>query len=172
MSTFKPVCFALLIGLSVSTARAEEPGTLEPLKYDAFQARLKAKDFKYTLVDAWASNCGPCKENFPHLVAMHRKYAGKGLQVISLSLDDTGDPKAVGEAKKFLKEMKAPFLNVLLDEDFGVGFEKLEISAIPAVFVYSPDGKLVKKYTLDDPNKQFTYDEVEKDVAALLAGKP
>jgi hypothetical protein len=59
---------------------------------------------------------------------------------------------------------------VLLDEEFGVGFEKLDINAIPAVFVYGPDGKLVKKYTMDDPNHQFTYAQVEKDVAALLEG--
>ena len=67
------------------------------------------------------------------VVEMHRKYADKGLQVISLSLDDTSDPKAVEEARKFLLEKKATFLNVLLDEEFGVGFEKLEINAIPAV---------------------------------------
>ena len=64
------------------------------------------------------------------------------------------------------------FLNVLLDEEFGVGFEKLDINAIPAVFVYGPDGKEVKKFTMDDPNNQFTYDEVEKDVVGLLDGKP
>jgi hypothetical protein len=103
---------------------------------------------------------------------MHRKYAPKGLQVISLSLDDIADTKAVEDARKFLEETKAPFLNVLLDEEFGVGFDKLEINAIPAVFVYGPDGKLVKKYTMDDPNNQFTYEEVEKDVSALLNGKP
>ena len=40
---------------------------------------------KFTLVDAWATWCAPCKENFPHVVEMHEKYASKGLQVISLS---------------------------------------------------------------------------------------
>jgi hypothetical protein len=110
-------------------------------------------------------------ENFPHLVEMHRKFAAKGLQVVSLSLDDPADAKAVAAARKFLKAQQATFLNVLLDEEFGVGFEKLDINAIPAVFVFAPDGKLVKKYTLDDPNNQFTYAEVEKDVAALLDGK-
>ena len=50
-------------------------------------------------------------------------------------------------------------------------FEKLKINAIPAVFVFGPDGKEVKRFTMDDPNNQFTYDEVEKAVVALLDGK-
>jgi thiol-disulfide isomerase/thioredoxin len=154
---------------------ADDDVKLEKLNFDAFKARLAqagSKNYKFTLVDAWSTTCGPCKENFPHLVEMHKKYAGKGLQVISLSLDDTTDVKAVEAARKFLSDQKAKFLNVLLDEEFGVGFEKLDINAIPAVFVYGPDGKLVKRFTMDDPNKQFTYDEVEKDVTALLDGKP
>ena len=174
------LALALALGLFAATSRAAEPGAsddvkLEALKYDAFRARVARageKNYKYTLVDAWATNCGPCKENFPHLVQMHEKYAGRGLQVVSLSLDDTTDAKALEAARKFLREKKARFLNVLLDEDYGVGFEKFEINAIPAVFLYSADGKLVKKYTMDDPNNQFTYDQVEKDVAALLGGKP
>ncbi|MCA1685665.1 MAG: TlpA family protein disulfide reductase [Planctomycetia bacterium] len=171
-----PMALALAFTVSpVAPARAAEPVKLQAVKYDAFQSRLaeaRAQKYKFTLVDAWASNCGPCKENFPHLIEMHRKYAGKGLQVVSLSLDDTSDAKAVEEARKFLEAQKAPFLNLLLDEEFGYGFEKLEVNAIPAVFVYDPDGKLVKKYTLDDPNDQFTYEDVEKDVKSLLDGKP
>ena len=174
------LALALGFGVFAAKPRAEDaPASadvkLESLNFEAFKARLakaKANNYKYTIVDAWASNCGPCKENFPHLVAMHRKYAPKGLQVISLSLDDTTDAKAVEAARRFLREKKATFLNVLLDEEFGVGFEKLEINAIPAVFLYGPDGKLLKRFTMDDPNNQFTYEQVEKAVDALLGGKP
>jgi cytochrome c biogenesis protein CcmG/thiol:disulfide interchange protein DsbE len=146
---------------------------LERLNWSQFQARLvTGKDIKYTLVDAWSTTCGPCKENFPHLVEMHHKYSKKGLAVISLSLDDPTDKAAVAEAEKFLKSKRAGFTNFLLDETFGDGFEKLKINAIPAVFVYGPDGKEVKRFTLDDPNNQFTYEDVEKTIVALLDAKP
>src|SRR5262249_1606730 len=125
---------------------------------------------KYTLVDAWATTCGPCKENFPHLVEMHHKYGSKGLAVMSLSLDDPTDTKAVASAEKFLSEKKAVFTNGLLNEEFGDGFDKLAISGIPAVFIYGPDGKEVKRFTMDDPNNQFTYEQVEKAVVTLLEG--
>ena len=47
-------------------------------------------------------------------------------------------------------------------------FEKLNINAIPAVFIFGPDGKEVKRFTMDDPKNQFTYDEVEKAIVAFL----
>jgi thiol-disulfide isomerase/thioredoxin len=162
---------------SPRTGRAADAGRegqvkLEPVKFDEFLSRIAAnKRAKLTMVDCWATWCGPCKENFPHVVEMHRKYGDKGLAVVSMSFDDPKDAKQVAEAKKFLDEKKAVFTNFLLDEEEGVGFEKLRINAIPAVFLYGPDGKLVKRFTLDDPDKQFTYDEVEKTVESLLAGK-
>jgi len=144
---------------------------LESLKWPQFKDRLAAsKGAKFTLVDVWATTCGPCKENFPHLVEMHRKYSGKGLAVISLTLDDPTDAKAVAEAEKFLREKKAVFTNVLLDENYGDGFDKLDINTIPAVFLFGPDGKEMKRFTMDDPYHQFTYEQVEKEVIALLEG--
>src|SRR5262249_18974466 len=167
---------AILIAAAfVATGRAQDKTAgdvkLERLNWRELQKRLANPGVKFTIVDAWSTTCGPCKENFPHVVEMHRKYASKGLAVISLSLDDPSDRAAVDEAEKFLKARNAAFTNVLLDENFGDGFEKLRINAIPAVFLYGPDGKEVKRFTMDDPNNQFTYDEVEKAVVALLDGK-
>lgn len=164
----------LSLGLAVSLAsgvRGGESPALEPLTWSEFQARLAAPPAgtKFTVVDAWATTCAPCKENFPHLVEMHRKYAARGLGVISLSLDDFEDAKALAAAEKFLREKRADFTNVVLKEEFGAGYDKLDVSAIPAVFLFGPDGKEVKRFTMDDPNDQFTYEQVEKEVAARLA---
>ena len=171
---------ALLLGLTlVATgfpAKAADPlgaAKLEKVTYDEFRKRIgAAQGAKFVLVDAWATWCGPCKENFPHLVEMHKKYAAKGLKVVSLSFDDPAETKQVADAKSFLNEKKAEFTNYLLDEEQGVGFEKFNVNAIPAVFLYGPDGKEIQRFTMDDPNNQFTYDEVEQVVAALLDGKP
>lgn len=160
--------------LAGSKAENADTVKLERLSYDAFKSRLtvpKASNARFTLVDAWSTTCGPCMENFPHLVEMHQKYGAKGLRVVSLSLDDNSDDKAIATAEKFLRDKKATFLNVLLDEEFGVGFDKLDINAIPAVFLFGPDGKEIKRFTLDDPNHQFTYADVEKEVQTRLGAK-
>ena len=78
------------------------------------------------------------------------------------------DAKALADAEKFLREKKATFTNVLLKEEYGVGFDKLDISAIPAVFLFGPDGKEIKRFTMEDVDNQFTYEQVEKDVRQRL----
>jgi hypothetical protein len=111
-------------------------------------------------------------ENFPHVVAMHGQYADQGLAVASLSFDDATDPNALKKARAFLQDKKAVFPNYVLDEPQDVAFEKFDITTIPAVFLFGPDGKVIKRYTWDDPNAQFTYEQVERDVVAMLQGKP
>ena len=87
---------------------------LERLNWNQFQDRLaENQKIKYTMVDAWSTTCGPCKENFPHVLEMHKKFAEKGLQVISLSLDDPDDEAAVKEAEKFLESKKSTIINIL-----------------------------------------------------------
>ena len=147
---------------------AEGEVTLLPVSFDELKAKLAAKGGKLTLVDAWATWCTPCKENFPHLVAMHAQYADRGLNVVSLSLDDPLDSTALDDARAFLRAQKAVFANFVLDEEQEDAFDKLDIAAIPAVFLFAPDGKEVRRFTMDDPNNQFTYDEVEEIVAGML----
>jgi thiol-disulfide isomerase/thioredoxin len=158
-----------------TSASANDDGSvvLEKVSYDTFLKKVASNPNKpkYTIVDAWATWCGPCKENFPHLVEMNRKYGDKGMAFASMSFDDPAEKKQVADANAFLREKKATFTNYLLDEEPGVGFEKFGVNAIPAVFIYGPDGKEVKRFTMDDPNNQFTYDEVEKTVVALLEAK-
>lgn len=163
----------LALAIASFHAPAEEPKgsvKLVSLKFDALMARVAAdKDAKLTLIDVWATWCGPCKKNFPHVLEMNEKYARKGLAVISLSLDDPTKPKQVAEALEFLQGKNATFANYLLDETGDDGFEKLGIGAIPAVFVYGPGGKELKRFTGDDVKDLFTYAQVEAFVEEHLA---
>ena len=43
---------------------------------------------KVILLDFWASNCAPCRMNHPKLKQWYAKYAAKGLQIVSISIDD------------------------------------------------------------------------------------
>ena len=129
---------------------------------------LKVPGGKFIVIDAWATWCGPCKENFPHLVEMHEKYAKQGVVVCSLSMDTGSVAKEFAAAEKFLKQSQAVFPNYITENPDEM-FESLDISAIPAVFFFSTDGKLLKAFTMEDVNNQFTYEQVEAEIKARLS---
>src|SRR5262249_19750667 len=96
---------------------------------------------------------------------MHRKYSGDGVACISVSLDPA-DRRAA--ALEFLKKQQAAFANYWLDEELDVWQERFEISGPPAVFVFDRDGTRVGKFDTSDPDKPYTYEDVEKLVKKLL----
>ncbi len=46
---------------------------------------------KVVLIDFWASWCGPCRKENPHVVKLYNKYKEKGFDVLGVSLDRTKD---------------------------------------------------------------------------------
>ena len=50
---------------------------------------LQLSDLKgqYVLIDFWASWCGPCRRENPHVVKLYEKYHEKGFEIFGVSLD-------------------------------------------------------------------------------------
>ena len=46
------------------------------------------KEGHYMLVELWASWCGPCRADIPHLKETYERYHGKGFEMVSISVDD------------------------------------------------------------------------------------
>jgi thiol-disulfide isomerase/thioredoxin len=138
---------------------------MEVVNYDALQKAIASHRGKVVILDVWATWCVPCKREFPHLVALHRRHAKVGVVCLSVSVDEAKQREAVLE---FLKAKGATFPNYLLDEDAAVWQDKWDLKGIPAVFVYGRDGKLARKFTNDDPDDQYTYDDVRKLVEGML----
>jgi len=47
-----------------------------------------AAQHKLTVIDFWASWCGPCRQEIPRLVQLYKAYKDKGLGIIGVSLDE------------------------------------------------------------------------------------
>jgi cytochrome c biogenesis protein CcmG/thiol:disulfide interchange protein DsbE len=60
-------------------------------------------------LDFWASWCAPCRESFPFMNELQRELAGRGLQILAVSVDKTPE-----DARRFLARYPAEF-TVALD---------------------------------------------------------
>lgn len=97
---------------------------------------------KAVLVNMWATWCGPCREEFPGLVRVARKYQGQGLKVMLVSADDEKDLATV---KQFLANHGVDFpayLKAEKDQEFIDGMGKQWTGALPATFIFDGNGKL------------------------------
>ncbi len=137
---------------------------LRTVKLDGLLKEIAGHKGKLVVVDVWATFCVPCKEGFPHLVALHEKHGKNGLVCMSVTVDE---PEVREAALKFLRKQNAGFPNYLLDEEPAVWQDHWNVKAIPAVFLFR-DGKQVARFDYDDPDNQFTYADVEKKVVSLL----
>lgn len=94
---------------------------------------------KYVLVDFWASWCGPCRREMPHVKALYEKYHAKGFDIVGLSFDN--DKAAWTGA---IKKLDLPWHHLSdLQGWKSVAAQTYGINAIPATILFGPDGKVV-----------------------------
>ena len=133
------IALVLSIAATPSLAKAAKPApaaptfTLPGLKGDVSLESLRGKA---VLVDFWASWCGPCRQSFPWMNGLLKKYGDKGLAIVAVNLDKDRDL-----ASNFLAEVPAAF--TVAFDPLGKTAESYKVKAMPTTFLVSPDGKLL-----------------------------
>ena len=93
---------------------------------------------KYVYIDVWATWCGPCRGELPHLKKLEEAYAGKDIAFVSLSCDSN---KAAWEKMVKDGDMKGIQLFMGPKDDF---MDKFMITGIPRFILLDREGKIVK----------------------------
>jgi cytochrome c biogenesis protein CcmG/thiol:disulfide interchange protein DsbE len=84
-------------------------------------------------LDFWASWCGPCRESFPFMNELQRELAGKGLQILAVSVDKTAE-----DARRFLARYPAQF-TVALDVAAACP-AAFQLQGMPSSYIIDKDG--------------------------------
>lgn len=139
------------------------PVDLETIDAAGIASLKKNGTNKLRLFNIWATSCGPCRAEFPQLVAIARRFALREFEMITISTDD---PKDKAKVKAFLEKQGAGLMDhlneslktegrttnsyIFLGSDTTDLFNALDpeaIGAIPHSVLVSPSGEILWRHT-------------------------
>ena len=100
-------------------------------------AKIHPADFKgkALLVNFWATWCAPCIVEIPWFIEFQQKYGPQGLQVVGISMDDTG----VKDVIPFVKKHNMTYPILMGDDKVAQQFGG--ILGLPTTFMVDKNGK-------------------------------
>jgi thiol-disulfide isomerase/thioredoxin len=103
--------------------------------------------YDLTMVNIWATFCGPCLQEMPDLGVLNKEYQDRGFQIVgivsdTLNQDGTISESQVEVAKEAVKTTGADYLHLLPSEDL-IGLLLWQVTSVPTTIFVDKDGSLV-----------------------------
>ncbi|TDI80296.1 MAG: TlpA family protein disulfide reductase [Bacteroidetes bacterium] len=96
---------------------------------------------KYVYIDVWATWCGPCKAEIPHLKKVEEDYREKNIEFVSVSIDR---PKDHEKWVSMVTDKELSGIQLYADKDWESKFVKeYYIKGIPRFILIDPDGNII-----------------------------
>ena len=144
---------------SLAAAPVKVGDTFPDLSKFKLEGTLPDLKGKMVLVDFWASWCAPCKESFPTMNDLQKRYGPQGLVIIAVNVDENNS-----DMVEFLKKHKAEF-TVVRDAAQKL-VDKVDISTMPASFLIDSNGKV--RFTHSGFRGDETRKKYEQEIESLL----
>lgn len=129
-------------------------------------------DYDLTMVNVWATFCGPCINEMPDLGELAAEYADKGVQIIGLvsdtmDSDGTISDSQVETAKEIVAETRADYRHLLPSDDL-LGILS-QIYAVPTTFFVDSEGVQVGDAIVTAQSKEKWIETIDGMLAEVQA---
>lgn len=112
---------------------------------------------KITVIDFWASWCGPCRQEMPFMVELYDKYKDKGLGIIGISLDEDSDAW-----KAATQQLNIPWVQMSdLKGWENVIAKHFCVNSIPHTIVVDQQGKILKRGLRSEKLEEFVVGQLK-----------
>ncbi|WP_242202376.1 TlpA family protein disulfide reductase [Aestuariivivens insulae] len=129
------------MALKKVAAGSPSPKFMDYENYNGGTTSLDDLKGKYIYIDVWATWCGPCKAEIPHLKKVESLYHDKNIEFVSISLDVT---KHRDKWKKMVADKELGGIQLLADNAFKSQFiQDYYIKGIPRFILLDPEGNIV-----------------------------
>ena len=106
---------------------------------------------KITVIDFWASWCGPCRQEMPFMLEMFSKYKDKGLGIVGISLDEDSD-----SWKAATQQLNIPWIQMSDLKGWENAIAKhFCVNSIPHTIVVDQKGKILKRGLRGEKLEEF-----------------
>jgi thiol-disulfide isomerase/thioredoxin len=140
---------------------------LRRITADSLRAVMAAAGRRATLVNVWASWCGPCRRELPMLQALSINLKPQGVEIVLVSVDEPKDePKAIS----YLRDNGITLGSYVVDgsiADFKLGLNPAWPGMLPASFLFDGGARLVHFW-----GGEAFENELTPIIEAFLAGRP
>lgn len=94
----------------------------------------------YTVVDFWASWCGPCRREIPNIKAMYEKYNGKGMNFLGVAVWD-----APADTHRAMTQLDIPWPVIVGNQKLTEPTKIYGIMGIPHIIIFDPEGRIISR---------------------------
>lgn len=160
-----------------SASQSGEPGETAGILSSFAAADLEGNEVtqavfeghKVTMVNVWATFCGPCLGEMPELGELHNEYAGQGFQILGIVTDTLAQDGSLSQtqvdlAKEIAQETGAGYTHLLPSEDL-VACLLWQIDSVPTTLFVDETGALIGKGYLGARSKDAWKEIIEEKLA-------
>ena len=128
-----------------------------------------------TMVNVWATFCGPCLREMPDLGALHQEFSEQGFQILGIVTDVQAPDGSISQeqvdlAAQIAEETGASYLHLLPSEDL-IACLLWQVSSVPTTIFVDETGALIGTGYLGSRDAAAWRSIIEEKLEAVSAGE-